>query len=554
MPSYHPPPDYSPMCQNNHFFVIEARTLYNNLINPVMAEMRNQAGRITGKGIAQMKKHINNLSANIKRIFFAVFSISFLWVLYNVIFKSTQDFDPMLSLFLMLVFIVMFFLAYCLLRQINIPEKTGKIVLLIFVIVMGAMQIIIGLRLRFTPAFDLDAIFGGGRDWALTGSFINYQDYFEKFSNNLGGLFLYRCLFSLGRLLGINDFYSLALVYNTIMLQVMVYAVFDTTRRLAGMRAAILSLVMFGSFLPFYMMGAVFYTDLLSAPFAALCIYFFIRARKEGRLKQKTIYYILFGTFTAIGAVIKFTVIIIAIAAFIDLLLNIRWNKERLARRIFNTFTIPIASVFILISLLFVFYGYMNTQQNAEYVFKQRIPVTHWIMMGLNGSGYYTPVDYDFTMGLPDLATRKEEIPKVIQERINERGFTGMFKLYTEKAAADFGNGTYKLSDFLDDGPVNETPLHDLVLYDGRHQDAYKHIAQGAYLAFFLFMLVGGVLGVMRPGRFIVPLMAMFGLMLFLLIWETNARYTQNFMPVLILCAVLGVHVLSDRVFPRVKG
>lgn len=498
-----------------------------------------------------MKEHIHfehnaDFSAHLRRAFFVVFVVSFLWIFYNAVFKSTQDFNPLLSLFLMSVFIMLFFGAYYLLKQVNLTARTGNLILLVFVIVTGTIQIIVGLQLRYTPAFDLDAIFGGGRDWALNGNFNNYQNYFGMFSNNLGGLFLYRCLFSLGRFFRINDFYALALIYNTIMLQVMVYAVFDAARHLSGLRAAILSLVMFGCFLPFYMMGAVFYTDLLSAPFVALCINLFIRARKEGRLKQKTIYYFLLGTFTAIGAVIKFTVIIIAIAAFIDLLLNIRWDKKRLARRIFNTFAIPAASVFILVSLLFVFYGYMNTQQNAEYVFKQRIPVTHWIMMGLNGSGYYTPVDYDFTMGLPDLATRKEEIPKVIRERIRERGLSGMFKLYTEKSAANFGNGTYKLSDFLDDSPVNETSLHDLVLYSGEHYDAYKHIAQGAYLAFFVLMLIGGALSIARPRTFIAPWLAMFGLMLFLIIWETNSRYSQNFMPVLILCAVIGVHAFLD--------
>lgn len=498
-------------------------------------------------------KHNIDLSTNIGRVFFTVFVVSFLWVFYNAIFKSVKDFQPLLSLFLMLVFAIMFFCVYYFLRQFSLTEKNGNFILLVFIVVMGAIQIIAGLRLRFTPTFDLDAIYNGGRDWALNGNFDNYQNYFGRFSNNFGGLFFFRCLFLFGNFFGISDFFALALIYNTLMLQIMVLAIFDIVRRLAGVPAAVLSLVMFGASLPFYMMGAVFYTDLLSAPFAIFSLNFYLRAKNEERIRQKTIYFIMFGVFSAIGAALKFTVIIVAIAALIDLILNISFEELRLKRIALNI-AIPIAAVGITATLLFCFYGYMNTQQDAETVFLQRIPVTHWIMMGLNASGYYTPTDYDFTLGLSNLDVRKEEIPKVIHDRIKERGLSGMFKLCTEKAAADFGDGTYKLSDFLDDGPVNVTLLHDLVLYDGRHQDAYKHIAQGAYLAFFLFMLVGGVLGIMRPGRFIVPWMAMFGLMLFLIIWETNSRYTLNFMPILILCAVLGASNIFDKIFFKLNA
>lgn len=491
----------------------------------------------------------SRVSMWLMRVFYAVFTAFFLWILIHVIFINEQGFDPILSLFLMAVFLALFFGAYAVTGMVDLTVRTGTRILLVFILTMGILQIVAGLRLRYTPAFDLDAIFGGGRDWALTGNFDRYHDYFGMFSNNLGGLFLYRCLFSFGHLLGVGDYYALALVYNTTMLQVMVWAVYDTARRLAGVRAAVLSLVMFGAFLPFCMMGAVFYTDLLSAPFAALCIDFYLRAKSEIRLKQKTVFFCCFGIAAAIGAALKFTVIIVAIAAVLDFLLGIRWNtlKGLPARRIIAHVAIPASALGIAAALLAGFYGYMNAQQDAAFVSSRRLPVTHWIMMGLNGNGQYDPGEYDFSMGLPDLAARREEIPKVIYMRIRERGFSGMFALGTEKVTIDFGDGTYHLFDFLADGPVNETALHDLVLTDGQHYDAYKHIAQGAYLAFFLLMLAGGVRSAVCPGRFTVPWLAMFGLLLFLLLWETNTRYTQNFMPVLILCAALGVCTVSDK-------
>lgn len=488
----------------------------------------------------------SRISSHLLRAFFVVFAVLFLWVFYHVLFHNTQGFDPLLSLFLMAVFAAFFFGAYQLTGRADLTARKGTRILLVFIAVTGLIQLIAGLRLRYTPAFDLDAIFGGGQDWALNGNFDNYRDYFGMFSNNLGGLFLYRCLFAIGRFFGVSDFYALALIYNTCMLQVMVYAVYDTARRWAGVRAAVLSLVLFGAFLPFYMMGAVFYTDLLSAPFAALCINFYLRARDETRLKQKTVLFLVFGITASIGTILKFTVMIVAIAALIDLLLGIRRKQELTRKRILVNLAIPAAAAGIAAILLLGFYGYMGAQQDPEFVSSKRIPVTHWIMMGLNGNGQYNPGDYDFSKALPDLAARREAIPKVIGMRIRELGFSGMFGLCTEKATIDFGDGTYHLSDFLADGPMNETALHDLVLCGDRHHDAYKHIAQGAYLAFFLLMLIGGALSILRPGHFSVPWAAMFGLLLFLLMWETNTRYTQNFMPILILCAVSGVRIISE--------
>lgn len=489
----------------------------------------------------------SRISSHLKRVFFALFLVFFLWVFGNAIFVYTQGFEPILSVFLMTVFTTLFFGSYAIIGRFKLSIQTGARVLQVFIVVMTLLQIVVGLLLRHTPAFDLDAIFNGGRDWALNGNFDRYQEYFGMFSINQGGLVLYKYLFTFGRLYGMSDSYALALIYNTLMLQVMVIAVYDTVRQLAGVRAAVLSLVMFGAFIPIYTMGAVFYTDLLSAPFVALCINCCLRVKHETRLKQKTIHYLVFGVFAAVGAILKFTVIIVAIAALFDLLLSIRRVQKLPLKRIVLNITIPVAAACITAALIFGFYGYMSTQQDHEIVSSKRMPITHWIMMGLSGNGYYNPADYDFSKGLPDLSARREEIPKIIGERMRELGFSGMFKLLTEKAATDFGDGTYHLSDFLDDGPVYDTPLHGLVLYSGHHYDVYKHIAQGAHLAFFLLMLIGGALSIVRPNRFIVPWLSMFGLLLFLIVWETSPRYTQNFMPVLILCAVMGVCSISDR-------
>ncbi len=109
------------------------------------------------------------------------------------------------------------------------------------------------------------------------------------FPNNLGALLLYRVLFSFSNLLSVKDYYLVALIYNVIMLQLMVALVFDVCKRIEGRTAAVFSLLAFAVFLPFYMMGGVFYTDLLSAPFAILTLDLYLRGKEQQCGKKRLV-------------------------------------------------------------------------------------------------------------------------------------------------------------------------------------------------------------------------------------------------------------------------
>lgn len=81
--------------------------------------------------------------------------------------------------------------------------------LIAFLIGGGIFQITQINELRFTPSFDLDAIYGGAIQWVETGSFSGYYDYFDWFPNNLGGLCLFYFVFKIGRFFG-TDYFAMA--------------------------------------------------------------------------------------------------------------------------------------------------------------------------------------------------------------------------------------------------------------------------------------------------------------------------------------------------------
>ena len=66
-------------------------------------------------------------------------------------------------------------------------------------------------------------------------------------------------------------------------------------------------------------------------------------------------------------------------------------------------------------------------------------------------------------------------------------------------------------------------------------------------------MIVGGIVSVIRlildlkqgedvfQMEYLIPELAVFGLLLFLMMWETNARYIVNYIPMIYVAAVLGM-------------
>lgn len=82
----------------------------------------------------------------------------------------------------------------------------------------AVVQIVAGLALRFTPAWDLDAIYSGAIQWAESGSFAKYEEYYQYFPNNLGGMTLLYLFFRPAHLLGVTDYFAVAVVLNTVLL------------------------------------------------------------------------------------------------------------------------------------------------------------------------------------------------------------------------------------------------------------------------------------------------------------------------------------------------
>lgn len=422
-------------------------------------------------------------------------------------------------------------------------EKYFVWILLIFLALYGILQLLIALKLRFVPVFDLEAIWGGAIEWYETGDFVQHEWYFYRNKNNMGGLLV---LYLANLLMGgiTRDYFLIGVVVNVLGILITVCLLALSCRDLWGAVAGVLVLVMVSMMLPYLFMGAAFYTDALSLPYVMAVLYVFIRMIKTKKMSYQILAALIIGCLGAIGGWIKGTTWIVVMAAGIVLFL--RKNAKTVA---FCGGSILIAAFAVNILVQAAIYGNHLQEKDRR---SEVPPSTHWIMMGLEGNGAYNPQDFEFTYSFTDYEERDRAIEREIINRIRKRGIGGMLELFTSKTVMDYGEGTLGLSDFLDDGPINDSSFHDYVLYQGQHYSIYRGYCSIIVFSFLLFFLYGVYqkCGNVNQGEGANTLIhvSFLGIFALLMIWETNYRYFTNYTPILILGGVMGIMGIQRQI------
>lgn len=491
------------------------------------------------------------MKISVKRLFYFLFSASFLWLIVNVVAEgySYHYTASVLLLWALLAWIIIFSFNALLKAHESFFSKNSRVLLPVFLLCMFLLQMLCGSALRYTPAWDLDAIYGGAIEWVESGTFRSYYEYYDWFPNNLGGLILLRIVFGAARSMGITDYFMAAMVCNSLLSIATIFVTSLICRRLLGIRHQYLALALFAVTVPFYLIAPVFYTDALSMLFPVTVYYFYLRLKESGGPKQAVLHSAAMGLFAAVGMQLKFTTLIVVIAAAIDAVLSISWKKILIA-------AVTVAALIALGcgAVNGVIYGGHLSAETAQ---AKNTPVLHWVMMGLKGDGGYNAEDYEFTRSFSDLSERDQAIRAEIKSRISAMGPVGLLDHLTNKAEICFGDGTFGLSEFLDDAPEREGVLSSFVLFHGTNYGIYRHMTTGIFIAVLLLFFFSGFTACAgrKPAASapLVPHLAVFGLLLFLVFWEARSRYIINYLPMILLGAVFAVDPVGKAIHAAVQ-
>lgn len=475
-------------------------------------------------------------------VFFTIFS----WIFINVLLNNNGNsgffqFNPAIIIGFVGIFIGMLIYINKVLenRCCNITKKRKTIIVFTLMAVVMIIQLILGYYLRVTPTWDFGFVHRNAVS-LVTGNGVANMDYFLEFRNNTGVFLFLSVIYKAAYMLGIERFVAVGIILNVIMIDIAIILMFYICDRIFGTAKAFLALLVAILTTPFYTYAPIYYTDTLSMVFPVLILYLFILSKEITERWKKYILYAVIGVIGAGGGQIKLTVIFMLIAITLQLFLEEK-IKEYLPKIIIMVVTFFIATQ--------IFYVMVDSHKMFDFKVSEKspIPYTHWVMMGMKGHGGWDYDDYLLTYSYSTREERTKANLEEIKNRLDNYGRGGYFKFLTIKASWTWGDGTYYSPSKLKRQPINNGIYQEIFLQKGKYFKYYAYFSQVVHIAILFLILVSAFCNIIIKNCSYTNILriVVFGLMAFLLMWETRSRYIVNYIPIFILIAMEGIQLLQ---------
>ncbi len=297
--------------------------------------------------------------------------------------------------------------------------------------------------------------------------------------------------------------------------------------KILGMLAVLLNPVLFAY-------SCIFYSDVVSMPFLLAAVYFGILAAESIGRKRFLLFSALTAIAVGIGFCIKGSVAVAGVALIIYLFFKVNIKRS---------LCFTAAAVLGLAGIVFAERQIMYCSNiiTPDGVESYGFPMSHWVMMGLNGRGGYNDDSFMFTYSQPDKQTRDAACREKISATLSDMGISGMAKHIVDKLNYTWSGGVYQLTWQLSntaDSPAKR-------FFGG--SAAFLWIAFTVQDILILLMTVSFLLSALHcrtDDLYLLRLTAL-GLVLFLLLWETRSRYMINTLPLFVLVASDGLFNLK---------
>ena len=167
--------------------------------------------------------------------------------------------------------------------------------------------------------------------------------------------------------------------------------------------------------------------------------------------------------------------------------------------------------------------------------------------MSLGPNGRYNQDDVDYTLSFNSMDAKKQADMKVIQERVSDMGLTGLLEhgLY-EKVYHAWTQGALSADDYVHRQPLSTGTIRQIFALDGKYYKGYFLYAQ----AYWLLIISGMILSAVRyfKNREMCQIhgieITIFGLFIFLLLWESNPRYLMHFLLMFCIVSAYGYGII----------
>lgn len=470
--------------------------------------------------------------------FYYLFGLIFLWLFLSITFNNqTYPFKTLHIVFYVSGWLILTCYVYKAIKHAeHVLQIHERKIASLWMLALFSAHLFCGYWLAVATGWDTEAVFRGAITLKEQGNLGGYSEYFHIFPHNLGATSALQFVFTICSALGFQDYHWIATVYNVISINLGILFVYLICRELKSIKVAFLSLWLSSCCIPLYFYTPIFYSDTLSLPFVMMTYYVYLQILKSANIKQQFVRACAFAIVCTLGTLIKFTVIIVAIAVLIDLIMrgNLKkyWPATIVAISLFYTF---------LSGFNYYRYNHLLDKNLSE---QKQVPYTHWVMMGLSGNGAYNGSDYEYTYTFSTRDARAQANIERIGQRLKEYGVGGYLEFLHRKQQLNFGSGIYGVNEMIDDNPLRPNSLHQVAIEGGKYYETFKHMAHGYHILLFLLIIFSAVYDAAAKTRGsinkLVVRLSITGIFIFLALWEANSRYILNFMPMFIACAALG--------------
>ena len=499
-----------------------------------------------------MRKRSATIPAILLKIFAVCFSAASFWMLMLAIVQSAQSgYYLPIAIAPLIVFALL--IAWKKGRALyhRIPAVILTRIFLCACAVSLFAMLYLSYRLRLTYGVDtwdfsrlhIDAY------RRASGETLNYS-YYAKYKNNQLLLLILSLLARITRLFAANDgqevFHQLSMAVNCTAILSSVVLCFFSVKRTRGVHFAFLSGLFLLFYLPLWLYSPIYYTDTMGLPLIVLpaFLYTFL---KDGKTARNIVLFCLMGLIAATGMKLKASIVFAFIAIGITVLLFDRL-RLKLLFVLCGTVTLVLAA--------FLLQRGIDKSLNltkADYD-RWQFPYSHWIMMSLGDSGGYDASLVKYTGSFETLDERREAVAEKTKELLHERGFSGTVRhLFVTKAQHAWGNGTLSATYYLGREPAENGVFQRFFTQKGASFRYCYTWLQTEHLLVLFFLMLSGLHLFRHPKGGIVAItnITVFGLFLFLLLWECNARYLVHIVPFLIVGASNGASALGNCIQSR---
>lgn len=417
--------------------------------------------------------------------------------------------------------------------------KFSRVTETICLLLYGVALYYVSVLLRADPVTDYKAVY----DTALSlagGDATGNWDYFSMWTNNLGVLTVLAAGMKAGISLGFADPFYFVLGLNVLQMVVCMGCI----SYLAGIffpekySMRWFAMAVFTLWTPVWSSANAFYSDQLSFSGSLIAFTLWICASRKfyNSTWKKAVCLTCAGLFWGMAACVKATAAISLVAFIILWLLNAKEQRG----------FIEIFWILAMAALVVKGFGlYKENYPSAQNEYRLKMPTEYWIAMGLEGNGTYAENGELVQMCLssPNADVRQKNCRAVIREK-----WKNIFDAehMTRKISAIFASGDIQPTSLT--YPVRETVLWQCFDTEGEYYWKYTCTSTGFFYAVLLLLILGGLLQIFRYGQddfMFFHYLTIFGLFLFLMLWEAQNKQLFNHIPWLTLAVLCGIHKIE---------